>query len=254
MSHTYGGGQNRKVAKHPGRVSGETPTSVCQHLEKVAPKSFFPLEDPQPKCYDLAVMQDLCCPVCTMLLDRPIELGCGTILCLKCIKSWVQFQCSHSLTCPCCYGKRLESSHIRHPPTLVVSLLKGLLVHCSKECGKIVRVDNYKLHLKGLCTSHYHHRVDSPSKLTIGEVLSRSTTSPVTPAEAKVAGHLVRKLMDQGSSSNADGVVKVQTRGQVSNCIQTKYIIHYNQNQNSQSPSFKWLTAGSPALKPANGL
>lgn len=184
-------------------------------MEDVAPESLFPSEDPEPKCSVSAIKGILCCPVCTLLLDRPIELGCGTILCLKCCKSWVQFQCKQSLSCPCCYDHRLDSSHIRPPPSLVVSLLNGLLVHCTRMCGKIVRVDHYQKHLQGLCMSHYHQRIDSPSKLTISEVLSRPTTSPVTPAEVRVAGHLVRKIMDSGGSSS-EGVVKVQTRGQVS--------------------------------------
>ncbi len=136
---------------------------------------------------------------------------------IECCKSWVQFHCSHTLSCPSCYDQRLDSTHISAPPDMVVSLLQGLLVHCKRRCGKIVRVENYHKHLQGQCSSHYHLSVDSPSKLTIGEVLSRPSASPATPAEVKVAGHLVRKLMDHGSSSSSEGVVKVQTRGQVSN-------------------------------------
>ena len=63
-------------------------------------------------------------------------------------------------------------------------------------CQDMFRVADYTKHLQGQCTSHYQERVDSPSKTTIGEVLSRPTTSPATPAEMKVAGHLVRKMLD----------------------------------------------------------
>ncbi len=192
---------------------------MCQHLEDTAPGSFFPSEDREPRCYESGVAATLCCPVCTLILDRPIELGCGAILCLECCKSWVQFHCSHTLSCPSCYDQRLDSTHISAPPDMVVSLLQGLLVHCKRLCGKIVRVENYHKHLQGQCSSHYHLSVDSPSKLTIGEVLSRPSASPATPAEVKVAGHLVRKLMDHGSSSSSEGVVKVQTCGQVSNYL-----------------------------------
>lgn len=98
---------------------------------------------------------------------------------------------------------------------MVVTLLKGLLMYCVRGCGKIVQAGQYGEHLKGACKSHYNQLVDSPSKATISDVLSRPSTSPATPAELKVAGHLVRKIMDQ-DSGNSRGVLKIPQRGQVS--------------------------------------
>ena len=83
-------------------------------------------------------------------------------------------------------------------------------MHCIMECGKLVRVGQYQEHLKGACRSHYTQLGDSTSKVTISEVLA---TSPATPAEVKVAKHLVTKIMDQSSSSD---VFQIPTRGQVS--------------------------------------
>lgn len=194
----------------------------------MAPDSFFPPEDPEPQLAESSMGSSLCCLVCTRLLERPLELTCGAIICLRCCQDWIQLHPYRSLGCPCCYSS-LESIHIRQPPSLIVSLVKGLLVHCVRRCGKLVYIDHYHKHINGQCKSHYHQLVDSPSKLTIKEVLSRPTTAPATPSERRVAEHLVRKIIDQGSSSSStDGIVKVPTRGQVS------YTNHTQINSNNK--------------------
>lgn len=59
---------------------------------------------------------------------------------------------------------------------------------------------------------------------TISSVLAKPTTSPVTPTEMKAAGHIVRRIM-QESSSSGEGVVHVKTRGQVSKIVNsTQYL------------------------------
>ena len=59
---------------------------------------------------------------------------------------------------------------------------------------------------------HYVTSTDSPSKIAMGDVLSRPTDLPATPAERRVAGHLVIKILSQTSDEEA---VKVPTSGQV---------------------------------------
>ena len=199
------------MAKHPGRPSGETPKTVLSHATKTAPTALVPLDDPDPRLHQHTTIPR--CPICTQLLERPIELGCGTIICLGCCTNWIQFH-HPPLSCPCCY-LQLDSEHIRPPPPLIVTLLQGLLVHCMRGCGKIVQLGQYEEHLKGGCRSHYHQLADSPSKLTISEVLSRPSSSPATPAEVQVAGHLVRKIMNH-SDGTSQGVIKIPQRGQVS--------------------------------------
>ena len=151
--------------------------------------SFFPQEDPAPQISNSDITASLCCPICTNLLDRPVELACSSIVCLNCCRKWIQHHLCPSLVCPCCYST-FDSSHIRPPPALLVTL-EGLLVDCFK---KIVRIKNYKKHLQEQCRSHYTYQmIDLPSKMTISEVLSRPTNLPATPVEKKVAEHLVKK-------------------------------------------------------------
>ena len=60
------------------------------------------------------------------------------------------------------------------------------MVHCTKNCGKMVKLGSYIKHLKDQCRSHYEV-IKSPS---IKDILSRPTSLPATPAEKKIAEHL----------------------------------------------------------------
>ena len=109
--------------------------------------------------------------------------------------------------------------HIRPPPAIVVSLLKELVLSCNKGCGKMVRLERYITHADDKCQGHYEP-TDSPSKMTMCEVLLRPSNVPVTPAERKVTGHLVKKILHH--QSEPQGVLKVPTSGQV--CIKSHCI------------------------------
>ena len=59
---------------------------------------------------------------------------------------------------------------------------------------------------------HYQLQVNSPSRMTLRDVLSKPTIAPPTTAEKKVAKHLVGRLL----SKSPQQVIKISTRGQVS--------------------------------------
>ena len=138
-----------------------------------------------------SLTEQLSCPVCTNILQRPVELSCGVIICSTCCSKWVTVCMAQRLqiSCPCCHSHLLDRQSIRPPPPLVLSLLAGVLVYCGKGCGKLVRYDSYDKHVAGNCQGHYHHQVDSPSKMTLRDVLAR----PV-PTRGQVSIHQVIKL------------------------------------------------------------
>ena len=198
--------------KHKGRPSGETPKALLQHLQSMASPSYLPEEDPTPQYHiSDSLMEKLRCPICTYLLDRPLEISCGAVVCLDFCCKWIQ--CTPSLACHCCYGHPLNSLTIYPPSPLIASLVDDLLINCNRHCKKIVRAAQYRDHLAANCQGYYHQLVDSPSKMTIKDVLTKPTTSPATPVEIRAAGHLVRRIMEHNSGNQA--VVKVQTQGQV---------------------------------------
>ena len=154
---------------------------------------------------------DLSCPICLAVLERPLQLACGNITCCDCCHKWIQSCSTSPAPCPCCYDHHLDITTIRPPPPVVVSLVSSLLVICSKGCGRLVRADNYTRHLESKCTGYHQLQVNSASKVTLQDVLSKPTQSPPTPAEKAAAEHLVRRLLNDSQQP----VLTVPTRGQV---------------------------------------
>ena len=88
--------------------------------------------------------------------------------------------------------------------------------------------------------SHEMHTF-SPSKLTVGQILSRPLTSPPTSAERKAATHVVKRLIRLSADSPAPkDIVKLPTAGQVriamANIHQAKMGRCYKQKQLVLSP------------------
>ena len=57
--------------------------------------------------------------------------------------------------------------------------------------------------------------------MTLSDVLAKLITTPATPAEVRVAGHLVRRMLD---CETGEQIVRVPTRSQVS----LIFCIHFN--------------------------
>ena len=96
---------------------------------------------------------------------------------------------------------------------------------CVHKCGKEVKVQHYEQHLTGKCRSHYND-LNSPSKVTLQDVLNKPSTSPATSAEMKATHHLVRRVLNQSQecSSTVSNIITVPTGDQVDG------IIHSNGN------------------------
>ena len=183
--------------KHKGRPPGETPKVLLQYLQSMASPNSSEQPTPQSDTSDF-LAERLHCPICTFILNRPVEISCGAVVCLDCCCKWIQF--TPSLSCPCCYSHSLNSSTIHPASPLIVSIVEGLLTNCRRK----------------------QYLGESTLNMTIQDVLSKPTTSPATPAELKVTGHLVRKIIT--SDTKHQGVVKVPTGGQVSEITLIKYV------------------------------
>ena len=116
-----------------------------------------------------------------------------------------------------CLGGRIETARIGivKPPAIVGSLLNEVMVSCVKGCNKAVKFSNSEQHIVGNCRGFYED-LDSPSKVTLRDVLSKPSTSPASLAEMKATSHLVRHILSQQEgTSMSSGVVTVLTSSQV---------------------------------------
>ena len=215
---------------------------ILAKVHQIAPDPLLPSSPSYIKAH--SEMEHVLCPLCTEVLSCPIETECGSVLCADCLRKWVQVSASQS--CPCCYTNGFSEAHIRPPSIVVTNLLKSLLVKCEKpECCRVIRAELYSSHLQSGCKEYFDGSVNSPSKVTIGEILAKETSNPVTPAEKKVAEKLIKRMMADSPDPN---IVHVQTRGQVSYIIKHAQIMIY---VNSQYPYYEWVAVGSEARRPA---
>ena len=195
-----------------GRYSGETARSILKHIKDTAPESFLPAEESVPQYESKLLISQLSCSNCCMVLNQPVELTCGSIVCASCCCQWIKYSKPPSIPCPTCYDDELNSSTIRPPPPLLTTLLSDLLLHCAKY-AMLVEVSEYIRHLDINCEQFSQPVMNSPSKVTLKDVLSKPVSTTATPMERRVTEHLVRRLLDE---SPEEKVIKVPTRDQVS--------------------------------------
>ncbi len=154
-------------------------------------------------------LTDLQCTVCMHIVDRPVETNCGKLACCNCMIHYLQNNETQPASCPCC-----GSTHggIPTPAAEVVQKVVGsLLLRCEcLGCGKAVQLHQLRDHVESGCQ---RTELNSPSKLTVGQILSRRLDAPPTSAEQRVATSVVKRLINTSPSS---GHVSLPTAGQVS--------------------------------------
>ena len=83
--------EGEKKHSNKGRAPGETPKAVITSATLIAPSSFF--SDSSPHVYtqtSLSIVGNTAfCPVCTDVLERPLEMQCGRMICLGCLTKWI---------------------------------------------------------------------------------------------------------------------------------------------------------------------
>ena len=198
-----------------GRPKANTPRELVSRLTGLAPASFFSthtLSTPDP-CTSQNTTPILC-TICTGILDRPVELGCGTLVCLLCITEWLtvkaEMDAEGEVECPCCVTPL--AGHANAPSRVTMDVLGGQEVICARSCNRAVKVELYEAHIQSQCRKFFSHSVYSPSRTTLGELLEKDLDRPTTYAEKKVARNIISRMMAEGESSE---ILQLPTRGQV---------------------------------------
>lgn len=176
---------------------------ISANLTAMAPASFFPtlpLSFPNTHIHT--------CTICMDILDQPIELLCGSLVCLLCCNKWLTI--NRNGECPCCFSPLQD--HARSPSRVTMDMLGSQLVECPRGCNRTVKVELYLQHLQSRCQAFFEHSTHSPSRTTIRDILEKDTESLTTQAEKKVAKNIIKRLMTE----NKDGeMLQLPTGGQV---------------------------------------
>ena len=161
-------------------------------------------------------LADLQGSICLHIVDRPVETLCRKLLCADCISDYVRSTddvAEHKMQCPsCAESHHITSTSFTPASEVVLKILRALLLHCDKpSCSAVVALRHLKEHLESRCqknTSTFF-----PSKLTVGQLTSRSLQSPPTSAEQKAAAKVMQRMI---YTSQATGCIKPMTEGTVS--------------------------------------
>ena len=145
--------------------------------------------------------QELTCPVCTELVQRPIALTpCSSLLCCECLVKWLHI--TQDVQCPCCYSGHTLT--IKQASTLTQNLL-GMVETAYRECGASVMLQNYDLHTCNNTTTPS----SMPNQLTT--ILTRGPDIPLTAIEEQLQSNLARTAMSQ----NPQSLLQIKTGGDV---------------------------------------
>ena len=199
-------GRPRKGRKNRGRPTSTSTTALIHQIQAVAPPSMVDEQCDYKFTYPFVCQSDVECPMCLCVLDRPVELHCGPLVCAGCCSQWIQSFCRPATPCPCCYSSDPVSiADIRPPPPVVVKLLGNLLVQC-RRCNNNTRAENYTLHTQSGCDQYIY-----VPPITIQGMLSHPPKIPVLESERQIAGKIVTRLLH----SSPDDTLTVPTGGKV---------------------------------------
>ena len=209
------GGRPKKERKNRGRpqqqvILKNAPPSWCDPELQLTPSRFLP-----PSVLQLS---DFCCPVCSCIVNRPVETPCHKLICAGCVASI----CTSDSACPSCGDShQVPKDSFLPAPEMVLKVIGSLLFQC--ECTKVVELCNLKTHIESGCRAS----VCSASQFTVAQMLSRPLTSPPTAEEQRAATNVVKRMMHTYPGQ----MVQLPTDGQVKNLLHrnTLYItIHIN--------------------------
>lgn len=219
------GGRPKKSSKKRGRPPQESNKGIANTVIKNAPESWRasePLSLPRflPPATNLS-LSDFQCALCLCIVNQPVETPCRKLICATCISEHVRGANLSDMPCPCCkQSHSITSSSFPPASEVVLKVIEALLLHCDKPlCTAVVELKHLRDHVESGCQNTL--TTYSPSKLTIGQVLSRPLQSPPTVVEQKAAAKVVQRLMHTSTTSATQTlpspVVKLTTAGTVSN-------------------------------------
>ena len=136
--HFRGRGPGRKPKKMTAGRPPKRVLDIVSHVEEKAPESSLMSWDLRSKLSKQpSTDPDLMCPVCRLVLDRPMLITtCNKLVCMACC---VQYTYKHTdLSCPCCGPVHTVDESTLIPASSVILKLLGSLELACETCHQQV--------------------------------------------------------------------------------------------------------------------
>ena len=169
-------------------------------------------------------LEDFICPLCKMVVDKPVETTCDHMVCHSCISKWLY---ANDPSCPVCLTKFRSTSDVKAASTVAKNILASLQIRCD-HCPIHVPLSQLASHLNQCSTDQPvslsltpTSGPPTPSKVSLRSVLTSPVELPPSDVEIRAATHLVRRIL----RTQEQTLLSLPTGGQVRYTQTTPYTI-----------------------------
>ena len=171
--------------------------TLCSRIPKFKPSKIVFLDTtaflppPPPLSFD-----DVTCPICMAILDVPLSLACGHVICQDCLKKSIYFKPS-TPCCPCCNIAIGGISDIQEPGNTLLAALGALKVRCFwPQCTEIIPLKRLTEHHDEALACH-----SLPFTSFSLPSASQQPTSPPTSSSSSMSPDFQQVLIPTSSNS-----------------------------------------------------
>lgn len=214
-----------KLINYISALSSDIPSLKPHEMEYLDGDAF--LAPPPP-----ISMDSMLCPICLAVLDVPLSLKCGHVVCRECLIKAVNYLPTHP-SCPCCSTAIEGTADIMRPPDVLLQVIQSLRVKCNMpQCEATVNLGSLRQHyevshapstaspptpsrspLPGRLDSH---PPNTPSGVSLRQVLNAPVDKTPNDMEVRAATHLVKRMIHSSSECAHGSSLQLPTGGQVS--------------------------------------
>ena len=202
FASTSCGGRKRKETKMRGRPAQGSKYTCHRAARELGVVSFgatgplTPSRFCTPPALSLVEVQ---CPLCGNVLDGPVQLTCGKLVCSHCLCIWAEQRKSE---CPGCQQQHdVSPESLQAPPELVTTIIGGLRLRCHVGCGQYVALKDLQAHAAGNC-----------GHPPLQDILLQPPSTPTTALEQQLASNIVQRML---AESPEEKIVELPTGRQV---------------------------------------
>ena len=192
-------GRPKKATKNRGRPPGETTNHLIRHITSVSGPSITANTSSSRISSSQVNPAHIICSTCSSIVDEPVALSCGQLVCRHCIVQ-SSIEQGPDVECPSCKSP-LTSDHVEKCADVVLEVIQNVRVHCS-SCKHDFPFKELVCHEEacaGHCSSTTHLPRHTAHEVTLEVVMQTPLDDPLSPDEQVACTHLIKRAMQGGN-------------------------------------------------------